>query len=295
MIFIIHVQYSNNFEEDSVRRLITFSSEIYQNSFVKLIIVENDLFSFNKLENRSKKTYSEYSIEYIRGSNLYNEFSGYQEGIDYVRSVYSFNPNSLIIFSNDTFYRHRYFDGLLRHMFLKKINESIKSNYNKPFIIGFNEINQENNCIINGLKIDSHLSTFFFVINHQFLSIIPNILNITVNTNKVHLNNRLFNIQNANHQYVKKITNWLFIPSDNSWYKAKKINLLDNLEIQSFTKKIYCICNEHVLTALSKFNQIKIISVYEEHFLNPYLYIRFFENKLIKLLLKFNLFNFLRK
>lgn len=294
MIFIIHVQYSNNFEEDSVRRLVKFSSQISLKSCVKLIIVENDLFSFNKLLYKSK-IYSKVSIEYIKGSNSYNEFSGYQEGIDYIRGVYSFPTNSIIIFSNDTFYRHRYFDGLLRHMFLKKINESIASNSNKPFIIGFNEINQEHNCIINGLNIDSHFSTFFFVINNQFLSIIPNILNITDKTNKIDLNNRVFNIQNANYQYINKIYFWLFFPSKSSWYKSKQINLLDNLEIKFFTKKIYCICNEHVLTALAKLNQINIISVYNEHILNPYLYIRFLENKIIKILLKFNFFNFLRK
>lgn len=294
MIFIIHVQYSNNYEEDSVERLVKFSSKISLKSSVKLIIVENDLFSFNKLLYKSKID-GKVLIEYIKGSNSYNEFSGYQEGIDYIRGVYSFHSNSIIIFSNDTFYRHRYFDGLLRHMFLKRINEAIAYNSNKPFIIGFNEINQEDNCIINGLNIDSHFSTFFFVINKHFLSIIPNILNITEKTNKIDLNNRIFNIQNANYHYINKINQWLFFPSKNSWYKAKQITLLDNLEINLFTKKIYCICNEHVLTSLAKLNQINIISVYNENILNPYLYIRFLENKIIKILLKFNFFNFLRK
>ena len=294
MIFIIHVQYSNNYEEDSVERLVKFSSKISLKSSVKLIIVENDLFSFNKLLYKSKID-GKVLIEYINGSNSYNEFSGYQEGIDYIRGVYSFHSNSIIIFSNDTFYRHRYFDGLLRHMFLKRINEAIAYNSNKPFIIGFNEINQEDNCIINGLNIDSHFSTFFFVINKHFLSIIPNILNITEKTNKIDLNNRIFNIQNANYHYINKINQWLFFPSKNSWYKAKQITLLDNLEINLFTKKIYCICNEHVLTSLAKLNQINIISVYNENILNPYLYIRFLENKIIKILLKFNFFNFLRK
>jgi hypothetical protein len=292
MIFIIHVQYGNEYENASIKRLLSFSNKISKKDKVNLLVVDN-----GKQKNISNNIHFHnilnVTFHSLIGSNIYNEFSGYQEGINYFFNKFSINNNSLFIFSNETFYRHRYFDGILSTMFIKKTN---KVKYkNEPFLIGYNEKNFNKDCILNGLNIESHISTFFFITNGDFLKRIPNILNITKITNKISFNNYKLYLSNSNVNYQDKIYNWLFIPNKKSWYKAKYLKNFDESDYLFFEKKVYCICNEHFLSAITKQNNIKIISVYDEINLNFPLIIRFFENKLVTFLLKFGFFKFIRK
>ena len=94
--------------------------------------------------------------------------------------------------------------------------------------------------------------------------------------------------------YLNKVFNWLFNIKLNSWYRSKDILNLDDSEVIFFSKKIYCVCNEHLLSALAKVNNVNFISVFDESNLNRYLIIRFFENKFISLLRALGFLNYLK-
>lgn len=291
MIFVTFVQYGNLHEDVSINRIISFVNSINSSDNINVVIVDN---LKNVIIDKLYKFETRVSIFRLTGSNDYFEFSGYQEGLDFFKKNFVINSSDIFLFLNDTFYRHRFFDGLTRYMFLKKLNYTIKIDGTFPYFIGFVDKNETSECYLNNFLIDSHISTFFFIVNGSFFSFIPSLINVDNNSNVIDISGNKLSISNANDNYLNKVFNWLFTTNLKSWYRSKEISRLDDSETLFFSKKIFCICNEHILSALAKANNINFVSLYDESNLNIYLIIRFFENKLIFLFRKLGFLNYLK-
>jgi hypothetical protein len=288
-LFFIHIQYGNHFENDSLKRLYKYFNFVNNFEHIKCVIVENN----TDCDLEIKNPYFD-SIYKIYGSNNYYDFSAFEEGLKYFHDNYFINDNDIFIFSNDTFFRHRYFDGVFKYQFQKKL--FLSSNLNRPFIIGYIDKNLDKNCFIDNTKFTKHISTFLFIINKMSLNRIKILSKDKFNT-KISFRNNILFLNDIQDDYSKKIENWLFKPSKIAWYRAQKIDnvLLNNKKLYEFyLLKLFCVLNEHNLFIQSLNSDIEIISLFKQNkfdFINIY---NSLESRLIIILKKLGYYKFLK-
>jgi hypothetical protein len=282
-IYFIHVQTHNIYENDSIYYINSFLKKIKRTAI--LLIVENG----NYQKNSFLSNYDNVEIFKIKGSNNYNEFSAFDEGKDYIYNNFSLNFNDIFIFSNDTFYRHRYFFGIMQRRFI--VNFKIYEN-SSNFLIGYLDKSKLKNHYIEKIKFDSHISTFFFISNYNTLKDY-NFVYFNNNNTILNINNKYLSINEVVNDYSTNIYNFLFKPSSTSWYKAINFEDIHKSSI-NYEKKIYSILNEHYLTIYIKKNKFFLISIFPAKKFNVINIYKSVEDRIILILKELNFFNYLK-
>ena len=124
----------------------------------KLVIVNNDKVPI------TSQTISSSSIIELAGTNDAWEFSGWDEGFNYARSHSLLSGNTPIIFANDTFYSHRYFNLFNKHCFISKFKNNLKDDV----LIGdLNHMGAK--FTFSGITMNEWISTYLFAVKSDTL------------------------------------------------------------------------------------------------------------------------------
>jgi hypothetical protein len=281
-IYFIHVQTNDKHENESIFYLSRFLNKLSKSAI--LIIIENGIYI-----GKEKKTYENLTIFKLKGSNDYNEFSGYEEGKNFIINNYKINLNDIFIFSNDTFYRHRYFFGIMQRRFLYSFRKYCSYN---NFLIGYLDKNTLNNFYIENIKFTSHISTFFFISNYNTLKNY-NFVYYNKKTTILNFNNKFLSINGEVNDYTSNIYNFLFKISRDSWYNEINFEDIHKSNI-NYEKKIYSILNEHYLSIYLKKNNLKIISIFPQKKYNIINIYKSLEDRIVYILKKLSILKYLR-
>lgn len=191
----------------------------------------------------------------ILGTNELHEFSGWQDGIDYIASKYCIDFP--IVFVNDTVNTHRYFSFFRKKAFLKSFAS------NSDSFLGFtSRMAKSNNFILDGVEMHLWVSTYMFCLS-------PNIL--------FALDYKLYDIQEINlfvlggddesvffssllsEELRSHLQKWLF---GGGWYKSQKLTI-DNSFF--FEKKAKCILAEKLLSAKVNSNGFSVFDPFSKY------------------------------
>lgn len=109
------------------------------------------------------------SFKLVKGTNTNAEFSGWDEGLHFVRNNL---PNSVLlgsvfVFANDTFCHHRPWGSNVRSHYVQKLQDWCKSSPNTAF--GFIDSSPVP-LLVSNIKISSWMSTFFFGLRYETLA-----------------------------------------------------------------------------------------------------------------------------
>ncbi len=288
-IYFIHIQYTHKYEYESIKRLYNFKKKIAGNLNSYLIIIENDCFSESKLK-------TDFFIHQFKifGTNNYLDFSGYEEGLNYIKNNFLLQENDIFIFSNDTFYRHRYFDGLFQNRFLNKI--ILLKNIEKPYLIGYKDKNSIENCFINDISFKEHFSTFFFILNKKAIDLI-NILSINFENTTIEIDDNFVKINDKRDNYSLKIYNWFFKPTKESWYRAIDYDsfLKSNIKIKKYMLlKLYTVLNEHNLYIQATERDIHLESIFPDNKYKLINILKSIEFRITKYLISLGFLNYIK-
>jgi len=249
MLIIIHQQSNNKFEDKSLMILKQFIRKISLKSLI--IIVDLDL----------KYEFFSNGVLYIPGSNEYREFSSFYIGL---KRALASNP-SLLLFTNETFFRYREFN-IRKYLLFKKSIESINFDYGAatgevhyfrakpPYPFGKN---------------NKYISTYFVFFNSPAISTLKNINFCIFNKNILNpnnLNGLIFNYKfsNSYKAYTSLIEQSLHLGS----HKVKW-HLFERLNENNFNKislKGFSIVIEHALSQIFETNNIRIIDALNTYF-----------------------------
>ena len=194
-------------------------------------------------------------IESIVGDNSAWEFSGFQSGINHLKSKYVLKSTDIVIFANDTYRRHRRFNILDLLSYKKAIFKNKYSSF--PILIG-ERFNLTAKAIISELPFTGWVSTYFFVTNGALLEHVNKLDNFSCNTKLRLVDNKITFNEIVDENLASHINKWL-CPVDNTfgWYNANSASK------ELILGKAKAILNEKYLSALCENNNGQKIHVYE--------------------------------
>lgn len=181
----------------------------------------------------------------IGGDNRVREFSGWDRGIQYIKTNFVIQEDDIFIIANDTFCFHRNWHALKRNWFIDSVAKlraqrctgicGEVSTFGKSFELV-------------GLRADNWVSTYLFgltgsyVINSDFrLSLTENELSLMVQDIK---NGQIIWRETVDANLQIHLQEWLFPPEGVAgWYSARVTN--DEIKLQ----KLRAIINEKYLSA----------------------------------------------
>jgi len=256
VVFGILVAYSDDYFENSLHEF---------NSILRMLSLKHKLivvFNSNTLASKYDLLPVENSdFDFVLGTNQMHEFSGWSEGLEFVKDKYNnlFN-NSSYIFANDTLCHHRKFTYFHRLIFT--IASYLALSAKKPKIAG--EIySNGNHFIYDNVKFDCWISSYFFAINNHAMHLIEfNILPQKELINHYLLgghDERYFFSEALDKCLKTHILNNLF---HGGWYKSQP---LDESNKDFFYGKARSILAEFSLSSKAHSNKIEFV---DTHFLN---------------------------
>jgi hypothetical protein len=206
----------------------------------------------------------------IEGSNTSWEFSAWDEGIDYLKKKYCLN-DSLMVFVNDTFCKHRVFTSIDMKLFKQGFSQA-KSNEN--LIAGeFNTTAKQFTILEQPLN--GWLSSYLFAIKGNALSKILPLTKSQVMYKDIPLidfEQRTINLSNCSDNFSAHIEQWLFPKKPSSgWYKSGSSSTNQDL----MKNKLLAILNEKLLAYTAQKNGLILYDVYKPFWANLYLKIRY--------------------
>lgn len=256
LIVILVVYYPEYFS-----KAVLELKRMFRNKNMEIIIVDNKGFSLNQ-------------EHLVTGSNLFGEFSGWDEGYSYACSNIAIDYNNdMFIFANDTFCNHRYFTFIDRLLYKKALN---KLKCEPSFIFG--ELNTiKENFSINNMSMDNWLSSYFFCIHSKNVDkILPFCRSKFINSNEIlcDVSSELVEVSFFSNNLNRHLSNWLFPKGNSGWYGAAK-------HPEKLQFKLIAIVNEKLLSYQIINNKLKLKNVYEGRLFRIYNSIR---NKLFKII-----------
>jgi hypothetical protein len=222
-IAIIFVCYNNIHKFVKFRKYIEVK---FQTCMYDIYIVNNNInqkFNIDLFENEF----------YIQGSNLLFDFSGYDEGIKYIKTN-KLDNYDYFLFSNDTFEDHY-------NLYLNYFDESYLQTLDKNFILG--HIDERDIYINENDEGNFWVRTCFFILSRDVLD---KLVNITLYDNIDNVNNNC--ITNKFQKYLYDLIK--------TYEKNHVINDIISL------KKKTAIINETYLTIRCKNAHINIFDLY---------------------------------
>lgn len=241
MLIIVHQQSNNKYEKKSLLILEQFIKKISIESLI--IIVDLDL----KNESITNNIYR------IPGSNEYREFSSFYIGL---KKSLQKNP-SLLLFTNETFFRYREF-CVRKYFLFKRSIETISLDYGittgevhyfhakPPYPFG---------------NSNKYISTYFVFFNKEAVNILKKINFCIFNKNILNTNyqNGLifnYNFTRAYNNYTTLIEKSLHLGSHKvKWHHFEK---LSETNFNKISLKGFSIVIEHALSQIFENNNIKI-------------------------------------
>ncbi|MEY2702427.1 MAG: hypothetical protein RLY43_1060 [Bacteroidota bacterium] len=246
-LFVLHCIYNLDDADTTLNELSKLSQKLKNNFQIQIICINNNFrLDIDYLSVKYKN-----QVQFINGSNSFFEFSAWKEG--YLAIEASVENNTLILFSNDTFYKNHPFKNCLDIVFLKFL---LSSNLNfEKYICGIvQKINYE--------IVDNYITTCFFIIDGRASKVLLD--NITDMIIDVKLNERpnkiTENLVLGNDiEYVNFIQKWLTVKTKRSWYNAQKINKSNRSLLLS---KAMCIILEHSLSVNAQNKDILVLDIF---------------------------------
>ena len=231
--YVVYVAYSQKYKE-----LISFLSS--NKGINHTIVVDNSPDGINIPQENATM---------VKGSNVHNEFSGWQEGLNILVNNFDVSASDEVVFANDTFFAHHKITDIVLNRFISfDVNGKAVG-----FLSSFN-----NDFAIYGLTSDSWLSTFAFKLNFcaiesinfkiDYFDEMDGLIEEEFPKNHKYLN--LASGELENHLYA-----WLH---DGGWYKSKA---LTKENYSFFRMKALCILNEKFLSLILTERGIRLIDV----------------------------------
>lgn len=287
--YIVYVQFTARYEKAGLSRINRLIRALNVSGDSAVVIVENDFDSDLNLNCRL----FHYQFK-VRGSNSILDFSGYEEGLAFIKRNFVIESNDCFIFLNDTFFRARYFDGLFRRQFIRKIRESIT--FESPYFIGYKDKNKDKECYIGEFLFLEHFSTFFFVLNYAALEKLS-LISINPENTKIVLNNEFMMINGERSVYADKVYSWIFKRNSDSWYRS--LTFANYSQSNSTTRsyydlKIFAVMNEHNLYVQASRLGIQLIPIFPDRKFALINILKSAEFRIIAICMRFNCFNYLR-
>lgn len=225
-MFFIYVYYSNDQDLEKFNLFKKILLILSKN--INGVIVNNSKYKLNIPDK---------NIEIINGTNISHEFSGYQEGYDFLNQKFNVNKEDIFIVSNDTIFNNHYYSILTIYYIDILFN---KYKLQNKFVIG--EIDK---CKTKDFNY--WISSYFFISNkrtldevypfclekHEYKKIIED-----TNPPKIFWNNFF------SESLQKIIDDFLNPGSKNSWYQTHK----KTFSKMHFNIKLYNTINERMLT-----------------------------------------------
>ncbi|HIF9248507.1 TPA: hypothetical protein ACX6Q2_003411 [Photobacterium damselae] len=241
--YIVFVSYYPEYFKKSLDKLISLNRENI--SDLNIVVVNNN--ASNNLIGENK------TYDLLVGDNSYWEFSGWEQGLDFLNKKYDLKDEDIIIFANDTFCQHRSFGVIDKYIFEK----------------GFNRLYEEKNIAIGDVdsfgksfEICSHtqkewISTYLFGMHYGTVKKILPLSSLKSLEDEIFFLNGEIKGIDISISLRKHLENWL-LPNDNTgWYKARKSD--DNI----LKRKLLAILHEKKLSCNLLENDIKLVGVYK--------------------------------
>lgn len=252
-IYIIYLQYTGEHQDKGLAhlRFVTCLLGLHQST---IVIVDNSI-STDYAESISD------TVHLIGGDNSCYDFSGYDKGVEWLKSNNIINDSDIIVLCNDSFFRnygHKYLKLFSNYNIIKLIKENL--------LIGYTD-SYPYEVIVFGKKLKSWVRTNFYIMNANMLNkLIPLTINISDSILFSENYSEFFsNSIDISENYKQYLRTWLFGEECTADYKSKwhahsKINC-NNFE--HFKKKVKCIFSEHYLSAKALEVSRGIVSVNE--------------------------------
>lgn len=256
-LYFLHLQFGERYELVSLKKLFDFSKSL-ANTFNlrKIIFIENNDKYFNT------KKYNLPMVEKIAGNNIWKEFSGWQHGYNYLIQRQVLNPQDLILFSNDTFFRHRYFDGIIKRQFKRLISNKI----DRPHVIGEKNVLPGFNNYFDKYQINYYLSTYFFCATSDAIDKIggleppykiPEIITGNLDPN-------YYFSDLLSDDYKSFLINHLFGIGNNPYWRWHNAQIPNKENNELMLKKAISIIAEHILWRRFEEKNIDIIDIFDD-------------------------------
>ncbi|MBX9676895.1 MAG: hypothetical protein K2V71_09875 [Methylotenera sp.] len=253
MIFGILVVYSEDYLTRSLlefNKILKLTARKY-----KLIVVLNNHSLPNKL---SCIEASHIDFEFVLGTNRLHEFSGWSEGLDFIKEKYvDYYKESEYVFCNDTFCQHRTYTIFHRFIFSACCSLSFISN--RPKIAG--EVNSFGKDFeFNHLKFNTWVSSYFFAVNKHAM----NLLRFDILPSNQLVSDYLLGGHDEKYFFSdvmdltlkKHLLHWLF---HGGWYKSES---LSQSNAESLYYKARSIIAEFSLSSKAHANKIDFVDTY---------------------------------
>ncbi|MBR9792680.1 MAG: hypothetical protein GYB58_13115 [Gammaproteobacteria bacterium] len=185
------------------------------------------------------------AMDVIPGSNLNAEFSGWIEGVTYLRETKNIDDSASFILLNDTVFSHYplYLSSILHY--LQAAPEVSKST--KPTISGSLHNMAQRECNVLGLNLPSFVATAIFLVNAKAADLLieqcQKVFNQWQNISGSQVDSFSLLKQFYNESGAYYVGGWLF---SGGWYNA---STFDNFDKNLLRLKLTAIVCEHSISA----------------------------------------------
>ncbi|MBU3005738.1 hypothetical protein [Paraglaciecola arctica] len=252
LVAIIACYYPDYFEE-SLKKL-------------KLLLMSIDKNHSILIVNNSECQFVSEGTNLIKGSNVFWEFSAWDEGVEYFKIHNIDVSESTFIFLNDTFCAHRIFSFLDLYLFKKSIQKVMSRKYDfAGEVNSFGEtFSVKKNCA------DKWISTYFFAIRASKLELIGKFCKFSPQDSKLEVDfkSRKIHIAECSTNLIEHLEKWFFPKTKQlGWYKNdSKVNNDTLIKL-----KLTAILNEKLLSIVALSQNLKLVDVYGHKLAKLYL------------------------
>lgn len=188
----------------------------------------------------------------VPGLNTYHEFSGWQQGLDYIDRMFEPSASDIVLLINDTVHRRRYSVGGDRYFENYRLGRDVES-LPPTWAAGYLDDFPRPASIL-GIEFTSWIRSNFLVFTHDCVQYIRPLV-VPLDERRVFGDATHFWADDApiSRNWRAYISSWLFGEADPcfpeyrlNWIKAEP---LSQANMEFFRKKAMCILSEHYLTA----------------------------------------------
>lgn len=251
MVFGILVVYTESYFLSSLREFEKVLKLI--SSDYKVVVVLNNSDLREKIN-----VFMEDGTDYILGSNSFYEFSGWDEGLTFIKENYFDSyKDSGYVFCNDTFCHHRTYTFI--HSLALSFSSRFALSSSKPTIAG--EVNSIGKSFeFNNIKLDSWVSSYFFSVNNLAMKLLDfEVLPTNEVVNKYLVGGAVeedFFSEAMDSTLKRHLLHWLF---HGGWYRSEPLN---SNNMKFFYYKARSIIAEYNLSSKAYKNNLVFIDTY---------------------------------
>ncbi|PMG31172.1 hypothetical protein BCU94_09495 [Shewanella sp. 10N.286.52.C2] len=259
--YAVHVSYYPEYYNKSLKVLEDILKRISNDNYTILVVNNNESLVHKRYLTTPKNFY------FIDGTNTSWEFSGWDEGVDFLTNEFAIEENDVFLFSNDTFCHHRSFTLLDELMYSNAISYCSCNDV----AVGHVDFTDKE-FIVFDRKVQRWISTFLFAMNYKVLR--GGVPFSECKTTDLIINNNSIKVNGCNDFYNNHLSKWLL---GEGWYKS------ESSDLNVIVNKGKAITNEKILSSKLNENDVSIRSVYSGLFFSL---VRKFQIKVYNILKK---------